>query len=143
MASYLIVQWGASSNASSAGGAISTAKKWGSNCPRCPPPSLTPLKSTNLQEIRQSMSKLYGRKLVPFLSPMLEDDLGKKVPVEVGNKIHERNFNKIKECIDMVAQHVNPGDRAIAIKLTAFMPIELLVCFSLFRCVERFLLYLI
>ena len=88
------------------------------------------IKSTNLQEIRQSMSKLYGRKLVPFLSPMLEDDLGKKVPVEVGNKIHERNFNKIKECIDMVAQHVNPGDRAIAIKLTAFMPIELLVCFS-------------
>jgi len=89
------------------------------------------------------MSKLYGRKLVPFLSPMLEDDLGKKVPAEVGNKIHERNFDKIKECIDMVAQHVNPGDRAIAIKLTAFMPIELLVCFSLFRCVVRFLLYLL
>ena len=104
---------------------------------------VVPKKSTNLQEIRQSMSKLYGRKLVPFLSPMLEDDLGKKVPAEVGNKIHERNFNKIKECIDMVAQHVNPGDRAIAIKLTAFMPIELLVCFSLFGCVEPFLLYLI
>ena len=105
-------------------------KSGGVIAPAAPPPSLTPLKSTNLQEIRQSMSKLYGRKLVPFLSPMLEDDLGKKVPVEVGNKIHERNFNKIKECIDMVAQHVNPGDRAIAIKLTAFMPIELLVCFS-------------
>ena len=104
---------------------------------------VVPKKNTNLQEIRQSMSKLYGRKLVPFLSPMLEDDLGKKVPAEVGNKIHERNFNKIKECIDMVAQHVNPGDRAIAIKLTAFMPIELLVCFSLFRCVERFLLYIL
>ena len=88
------------------------------------------------------MSKLYGRNLVPFLSPMLEDDLGKKVPAEVGNKIHERNFDKIKECIDMVAQHVNPEDRAIAIKLTAFMPIELLVCFSLFRCVERFLLHI-
>ena len=105
-------------------------KSGGVIAPAAPPPSLTPLKSTNLQEIRQSMSKLYGRKLVPFLSPMLEDDLGKKVPVEVGNKIHGRNFNKIKECIDMVAQHVNPGDRAIAIKLTAFMPIELLVCFS-------------
>ena len=78
------------------------------------------------------MSKLYERKLVPFLSPMLEDDLGKKEPAEVGNKIHERNFDKIKECIDMVAQHVNPGDRAIAIKLTAFMPIELLVCFSIY-----------
>ena len=73
------------------------------------------------------MAKMYRQKLIPFLSPMLEDDLGNRVSVEDRNIVLERNFNKIKECIDMVADHVGEGDRAIAIKLTAFTPIELLV----------------
>ena len=74
------------------------------------------------------MAKLYHQRLVPFLSPMLEDEPGKEMSTEHRAKVQERNFDKIMESVDMVAEYVKPEDRAIAIKLTAFISIDLLVC---------------
>ncbi len=61
--------------------------------------------------------------LVPFLSPMLEDVPGTKS----SDSVRADNFHKIQTCIDMVARYADPFDRAIAIKLTAFTPVHLLV----------------
>ena len=76
------------------------------------------------------MEKLQSRGLTPFLSPMLEDEPGPKYRKEDESLelIREKNFRKIQQCIDYVSQQVqNEEERAIAIKLTAFIPISTLV----------------
>ena len=86
--------------------------------------------SIEFKEILHSMEKLQSRGLTPFLSPMLEDEPGPKCRKEDESLelIREKNFRKIQQCIDYVSQQVqNEEERAIAIKLTAFIPISTLV----------------
>lgn len=86
--------------------------------------------SIEFKEILHSMEKLQSRGLTPFLSPMLEDEPGPKYRKEDESLelIREKNFRKIQQCIDYVSQQVqNEEERAIAIKLTAFIPISTLV----------------
>ena len=83
------------------------------------------------------MTKLQSRGLTPFLSPMLEDEPGPKCKKEEKSLefIREKNFRKIQECIDYVSQQVEAEEeRAIAIKLTAFIPISTLVSSVLLLC---------
>ena len=76
------------------------------------------------------MSKLQARGLTPFLSPMLEDEPGPKCVQQAKylEYTQQKNFQKIEQCIDYVSRQVpNEEERAIAIKLTAFIPITTLV----------------
>jgi hypothetical protein len=69
------------------------------------------------QEILKSMNQLQTRQLIPFLSPMLENDLDQSSTT----LIHARNRNIIYNCINIVTEGVPYGERSLAIKLTAFM----------------------
>ena len=71
------------------------------------------------------MKTLQSRGLVPFLSPMLEDEPGATKDSELN--MYQINFNKIQNCIEYVSKHIPEDERAIAIKLTAFIPIHQLV----------------
>ena len=88
-------------------------------------------------EILNSMTTLQSRGLVPFLSPMLESEPG--IENKIGSKqfqikdVCQINFDKIQKCVDYVSKQVPEIDRAIAIKLTAFIPILQLVSFKV-RC---------
>ena len=73
------------------------------------------------------MKKIQEKSMVPFLSPMLEDDPGKISSVQVQEAIHNRNYQIIQDCIELVCKELPPNQRSLAIKLTAFMPISFLV----------------
>ena len=78
------------------------------------------------------MRKLSAQKMTPFLSPMLEDDPNatQKLSSEQNIQLRKRNLAKIQNSISMVAKFIPEGERAIAIKLTAFISTDFLVAFN-------------
>lgn len=82
------------------------------------------------KELKISMKKIQEKNMVPFLSPMLEDDPGKKFSLQVHEAIHNRNYQIIQDCIQLVSEELPSNQRSLAIKLTAFMPISFLVRIS-------------
>ena len=77
------------------------------------------------------MRTMQSRGLVPFLSPMLEDVPGTTATPgstkDHETEIYQINFDKIQNCIEHVSKNIPEDERAIAIKLTAFIPIAELV----------------
>lgn len=83
------------------------------------------MKFFHFKEIWNCMKNMTDRNFVPFLSPMLEDDLD---VARDKAQIQARNLDKIQKCIDLVGT-LPLKNRSIAIKFTAFIPVELLVSF--------------
>ena len=78
------------------------------------------------------MRKIHQKQMIPFLSPMLEDDPGQiSSTQEVQEIIHNRNYNVIQECIKLICDEIPSNERSLAIKFTAFMSPSFLVCIYL------------
>ena len=59
---------------------------------------------------------------------MLEDDPDDNIVSEAQTTdVHQKNFVKIRHCIDLVEKYVDIGERSIAIKLTAFISSSFIV----------------